>query len=124
VTNDTILCARLGIKHYLNNPAHPESNGRCGRSHRTDDEEFYRPNPVNHPRQQQYLLPNWQRFYNYQRTHMALNDLTPYQAWLNYKNQSEEINKAVHMYYLGPQLLVRHAFYPAQNQSRDKITPP
>lgn len=89
-------CARLDIKHYLNKPGHPESNGRVERSHRTDDEEFYRVNPVKHPKEWQFLISDWQYFYNYQRAHMALKGLTPYQYWLNYqKQQTKEILKNV-----------------------------
>lgn len=92
----SLVCARLDIKHYLNKPAHPESNGRVERSHRTDDEEFYRPNPVKDPKQWQAILPDWEYFYNYQRSHMALGGLTPYQYWKNYqKQQTKEIFKNV-----------------------------
>lgn len=82
-------CARLGIKHIRNRPAHPQSNGKCERSHRTDDEEFYNRYSVNDPREWQLRLPKWEHEYNYQRPHMALGDITPYQAWLNYKKERE-----------------------------------
>lgn len=92
----SLLCARLGIRHYLNKPAHPESNGIVERSHRTDEEEFYRPNPVKNPKQWQYMIPGWEYFYNYQRAHMALGGLTPYQYWQNYqKQQNKEFFKNV-----------------------------
>lgn len=86
----TLECARLGIKHKLNRPAHPQSNGKVERSHRTDEEEFYRRNPVTDPRIWQYRLPKWEYEYNYQRTHQALGDITPYQAWLNYKKKTSK----------------------------------
>jgi transposase InsO family protein len=82
-------CVRLGIKHIRNRPAHPQSNGKCERSHRTDDEEFYNRYPVNDPKEWQFRLPRWEHEYNHQRTHMALGDITPYQAWLNYKKERE-----------------------------------
>lgn len=88
-------CARLGIRHILNRPAYPQGNGKCERSHRTDDEEFYRRYRVKDPRQWQYRLPRWEYEYNYQRTHQALGDITPYQAWLNYKNSKDGVNKNV-----------------------------
>lgn len=87
----TLMCVRLGIKHYLNRPAHPESNGRCERSHRTDDEEFYRPNPVKDYKQWQSMVADWEYFYNYKRSHMALGGLTPYQYWQNYQKQQKEV---------------------------------
>lgn len=86
-----LMCVRLGIKHYLNRPAHPESNGRCERSHRTDDEEFYRPNPVKDPRQWQAMIADWEYFYNHKRAHMALGGLTPCQYWQNYQKQQKEV---------------------------------
>jgi transposase InsO family protein len=86
----TLECVRLGIKHKLNRPAHPQSNGKCERSHRTDEEEFYRRYPAKDPRQWQYRLPTWEHEYNYQRPHQALGDITPYQAWLNYKKKVSE----------------------------------
>jgi len=82
-------CARLGIKHILNRPAYPQGNGKCERSHRTDDEEFYRRYPAKDPREWQHRLPKWEYEYNYQRTHQALGDITPYQAWINYKKEKE-----------------------------------
>ena len=86
----TLECARLNIKHILNRPGNPQANGKCERSHRTDDEEFYRRYPVKDPKQWQYRLPKWEHEYNYQRTHQALGDITPYQAWLNYKKKVSE----------------------------------
>lgn len=77
----SLECARLKIKHHLNKPAHPESNGRVERSHRTDDEEFYRVNPVKNPKIWQLRVPAWEYRYNYQRPHSALGDLTPYQFY-------------------------------------------
>ena len=56
----------------------------------TDDEEFYRRYPVKDPKQWQYRLPKWEYEYNYQRTHQALGDITPFQAWLRYKKKVSE----------------------------------
>lgn len=80
----SLECARLGIKHKLNRPAHPESNGRVERSHRTDEEEFYRVNPVNNPKLWQLRVPSWEYRYNYQRPHSALGYLAPYQFYRQY----------------------------------------
>jgi len=85
----SLVCARLDIKHYLNRPAHPQSNGRVERSHRTDDEEFYRVNPVKDPKQWQAKVHEWEFFYNHLRPHMALGGLSPYQYWQRYKKQLE-----------------------------------
>ena len=88
----SLECARLGIKHYLNKPAHPESNGRVERSHRTDEEEFYRVTPIKSPKEWVYKIRKWEHFYNYQRTHQALGNLTPYQFFLKYQ---KEVSKNV-----------------------------
>jgi transposase InsO family protein len=85
----TLECARLDIRHILNKPAHPQSNGKCERSHRTDEEEFYRRYPAKDPKEWQYRLPKWEYEYNYQRAHQALGNITPYQAWINYKKEKE-----------------------------------
>ena len=89
----SLECARLKIRHHLNKPAHPESNGRVERSHRTDDEEFYRVNPVNNPRIWQLRVPSWEYRYNYQRPHTALGYLSPYQFYRQYlkKKVSENV---------------------------------
>lgn len=87
----SLECVRLGIKHILNRPAYPQGNGKCERSHRTDEEEFYRRYPVKDPKQWQYRLPKWEYEYNYQRTHQALGDITPSQAWINYKKENKNV---------------------------------
>lgn len=88
----TLECARLGIKHKLNRPAHPQSNGKCERSHRTDDEEFYRRYPVKDPKEWQYRLPKWEYEYNYQRPHQSLKNLTPYQFYKQYLENKRSEN--------------------------------
>lgn len=77
----TLECVRLGIRHILNRPGYPQGNGKCERSHRTDEEEFYRRYPAKDPREWQYRLPKWQYEYNYQRPNQALGDFTPYQFY-------------------------------------------
>ena len=88
----SLECVRLGIRHLLNRPGYPQGNGKCERSHRTDEEEFYRRYPVKDPKEWQHRLPKWEYEYNYQRTHQALGDITPYQAWINYKKAKESKN--------------------------------
>jgi len=77
----TLECVRQGIRHILNRPGYPQANGKCERSHRTDDEEFYRRFKVKDPREWQSRLPKWEYEYNYQRPHQALGNLTPYQYY-------------------------------------------
>jgi len=84
-------CVRLGIKHILNRPGYPQANGKVERSHRTDDEEFYRRYHVKDPKQWQYRLPKWEHEYNYERPHQALNNLTPYQHYKKLINNNREV---------------------------------
>lgn len=78
-------CVRLGIKHILNRPGYPQANGKVERSHRTDDEEFYRRYHVKDYREWQYRLPRWEKEYNYERPHQALGNLSPYQYYKKLK---------------------------------------
>lgn len=82
-----LACVRMKIKHRLNRPAYPQSNGRVERSHRTDDEEFYRVTPVRAPHEWIPKVLDWEYRYNYQRTNQALKDLTPYQFYKQYLKQ-------------------------------------
>ena len=84
-------CVRLGIKHILNRPGYPQANGKVERSHRTDDEEFYRRYHVKDPKEWQYRLPKWEHEYNYQRPHQALNNLTPYQHYKKLITNDQEV---------------------------------
>jgi len=88
----TRACARQNIRHWLNRPAHPESNGRVERSHRTDDEEFYNLNPVKNPHAWKYRISGWEKFYNLYRPHQALGNLSPYQYWLKFNKEQKAKN--------------------------------
>jgi transposase InsO family protein len=83
----TSLCARRGIKHILNPVAHPQSNGKVERSHRTDDEEFYRIVPAQKPEDWARQIRRWEKFYNCSRSHSALGKLTPYQRYRQFKKK-------------------------------------
>jgi len=79
----TVRCAELGIYHKLNPPGNPQKNGKVERSHRTDEEEFWR------------LLSNssssfdfvnivksrksYDELYNNHRPHMGIGGKTPLQ---------------------------------------------
>jgi len=89
----SLECARQNIRHILNRPAYPQANGRCERSHRTDEEEFYRVVKVKVPHEWVVKIRRWEHRYNYQRPHMALGMKTPYQAWLNYQNSEKQKEK-------------------------------
>ena len=65
----TQACSRLGIHHRVNRPGYPQANGKVERSHRTDNEEFYRMTPAS---RWMTDLPLWERRYNCQRAHQSL----------------------------------------------------
>lgn len=67
----------LGITHRKTKVRSPEENGKVERSHRTDDEEFYRVNRFVSIQHCMRLLRQWEKEYNEQRPHMSLQGKTP-----------------------------------------------
>lgn len=67
---------RLGIAHERIEPGHPEQNGRHERMHRTLKVETTHPAGA-HLLQQQDRFDRFEREYNEDRPHEALNDATP-----------------------------------------------
>lgn len=74
-----------GFGHTYIKPATPRLNGKVERSHRIDQEEFYRllegvmiddANVLNNK------LREWENYYNYDRPHGGLNGRTPYEKLL------------------------------------------
>jgi len=71
------ICAEHNIRHKLIPPSTPQINGKVERSHRTDEEEFYR---VKRFKDSQLLRNNflsWIHRYNHQRPHGGINMQTP-----------------------------------------------
>lgn len=68
---------KLGYQTRFTRYSSPEENGRVERFHRTVDDEFYRRTSSKAKLQQQ--LEDWLHYYNYERPHLALNGLSPYQ---------------------------------------------
>ena len=67
----------LGIEHRKTKVHSPEENGKVERSHRTDEEEFYRTKRFVSIKHCIQLLREWEKEYNEQRPHMALQGKTP-----------------------------------------------
>lgn len=55
----------------------PESNGKVERSHRADEEEFYRRVIFRNPQDLAQKLQAWEHEYNHRRLHLALRGKTP-----------------------------------------------
>lgn len=67
----------LGIDHRKTKVRSPEENGKVERSHRTDDEEFYRINQFVSISHCVRLLRQWEKEYNEDRPHTSLGGQTP-----------------------------------------------
>ena len=81
----SLRCGELKIKHKLNRPACPQQNGKVERSHRTDDEEFYRLHKTYN--NIDYLAKERKKYdelFNNHRPHMGLGGLTPLQKLQSY----------------------------------------
>lgn len=71
-----------GIGHVYIKPATPRLNGKVERSHRIDQEEFYRQLRgvvIDDTKLFNDRLEEWERFYNFNRPHGALGGQTPYE---------------------------------------------
>ena len=71
-----------GIRHVYIRPSTPRLNGKVERSHRIDDEEFYRMLAgvvIDDAQLFNTKLQEWERFYNFERPHVGLGGLTPYE---------------------------------------------
>jgi len=67
----------LGITHRRIYPGCPKQNGKVERSHRTDEEEFYRKYQFADAGELENRVNEWEKEYNVDRPHMGLNGLTP-----------------------------------------------
>jgi len=77
---------RHDIRHVYIRPRTPRLNGKVERSHRVDDEEFYRLLDQGGISDDIHLfnqkLREWEDYYNYHRPHGALDGQTPYERLL------------------------------------------
>jgi len=80
-----------GIKHKYIKPRTPHLNGKVERSHRIDDEEFYKQLEgivISDMDEFNKRLAHWQNYYNYHRPHGSLGGETPYEKLKSRLNQS------------------------------------
>jgi transposase InsO family protein len=71
-----------GVGHVYIKPRHPRLNGKAERSHRIDEEEFYRMLDgvlIHDAKVFNDKLREWEDFYNYHRPHGGLEGQTPYE---------------------------------------------
>ena len=79
-----ILCEKHNIRHKLIPPGQCQVNGKVERSHRIDEEEFYRLKPYKSLKEIQTAFQRWIFNYNHKRPHGGINKMTPIQK-LNLK---------------------------------------
>jgi transposase InsO family protein len=73
-----------GIQHVYIRPRQPRLNGKVERSHRIDEDEFYRMLEgvvIDDTDLFNEKLREWESFYNYSRPHGALGGQTPYERF-------------------------------------------
>ena len=71
-----------GMRHIYIKPATPRLNGKVERSHRIDNEEFYRMLDgivIDEAELFNDKLQEWEDFYNFNRPHGGLDGQTPYE---------------------------------------------
>lgn len=79
-----------GVRHVYIKPATPRLNGKVERSHRIDEEEFYRMLGgvvIDDTALFNDKLQEWENFYNYNRPHGGLGGDTPYER-LRHKTET------------------------------------
>lgn len=74
-----ILCQQHKIQHKLIPKGQCEVNGKVERSHRIDEEEFYRLKTYISLKEIQNAFQQWLFYYNHKRAHGGINKMTPIQ---------------------------------------------
>ena len=75
----TLECLKRGIEHKLSSPGRPQQNCFVERSHRTDEEEFYRHLDLSklNNQQLQIEISKWNFNYNFNRLHSSCQNKPP-----------------------------------------------
>ena len=81
------LCKKHNIHHKLIPLGQCEINGKVERSHRIDEEEFYRLKTYTSLKKLQLAFNQWILYYNHKRPHAGIDKMTPIQK-LNLKLNS------------------------------------
>lgn len=68
-----------GIRHVYIKPVSPQLNGKVERSHRTDQQEFYRLLSYKGDVDLKARLSEWEKLYNLSRPHGAFKGKAPYE---------------------------------------------
>jgi transposase InsO family protein len=71
------ICRENGIDHILTQPRSPTTTGKIERFHRTLRDDFNTRQVFRNLKMAQEALDEWVKYYNAQRPHQSLGDLTP-----------------------------------------------
>jgi len=86
-------CLKNHINQCFTKPRHPQTNGKAERVIRTLMEEWHKPGTFTTREKRKESLQNFVNYYNCQRSHSGINDLTPLQRIANYFSQ-KSVNNA------------------------------
>ena len=79
----------IGTWSYRAGNKRGDGPGKVERSHRTDEDEFYRRFTFSGPAEPRSLLRDWEREYNHRRPHLALKGRTPAEALCELGNRPQ-----------------------------------
>ena len=65
------------VTRNVSQTCRPQANGKVERSHRTDEDEFYRRVIFRTPAELAQKLRQWEHEYNHRRLHLAIRGRTP-----------------------------------------------
>ena len=90
----------LDIRHVYIRPRTPRLNGKVERSHRIDNDEFYRLLDKGDISDDIHLMnkkvSEWERYYNHHRPHGGLNGQTPFERFIERTKNLSRKSRLVH----------------------------
>jgi transposase InsO family protein len=87
-------CFKNGIVQRFTKTNHPQTNGKAERVIRTLLNEWHRKGAFRTRDERKIALQEYVAYYNYQRPHSALKNLTPLQRIANHFSDSQSVNNA------------------------------
>ena len=87
-------CIKNKIDQGFTKVARPQTNGKAERMIRTLIEEWHKQGNFRDREERSQSLQEFVAYYNYQRTHSAIGNITPLQRIANYFSDSDSVNNA------------------------------